>query len=455
MRRFLTPEGGTAPTPRAKTMLNQPASRSIYDRVFWLSYLANFLLVTAHVMTFRFAEFVRLFGGTEGVAGFIVSCGVIAALVGRLFLGQAIDRLGVRRLWLLVTSIFLVGCLLMMSAGTIGAALYLGRVAFAVGLAGMFTCSIFHAQNRAPRARRTEVIGNLGSSGFLGMISGSQLCDFLGEHYSPVAEPGVVFGTVAALAAVYLVLVVFITREDLHEPPSITPPAHRLLLLHWPGPVVLVALLMGMYFTIPSVYLTRFSTHRGLGGIGLYWTAYAVMAFVFRVSTRRWSQTVGRHRMIQMGIAGHLLANLILPFATVGWHLVFPAVLSGLGHALLFPAVVSLGTEAFPRVYRGTGTTLVLGFFDIGGAVSAPILGAIIDGFGGVGFPQMFWFAAACSVVVAVAYQCWGASRPDSDLLAPAEGGAGPQTAHPSGPAEPTCEPLAVVPDREGLSRVD
>ena len=218
---------------------------------------------------------------------------------------------------------------------------------------------------------------------------------------------------------------------------------------------MLVALLMGMYFTIPSVYLTRFSTHRGLGGIGLYWTAYAVMAFVFRVSTRRWSQTVGRHRMIQMGIAGHLLANLILPFATVGWHLVFPAVLSGLGHALLFPAVVSLGTEAFPRVYRGTGTTLVLGFFDIGGAVSAPILGAIIDGFGGVGFPQMFWFAAACSVVVAVAYQCWGASRPDSDLLAPAEGGAGPQTAHPSGPAEPTCEPLAVVPDREGLSRVD
>ncbi len=53
--------------------------------------------------------------------------------------------------------------------------------------------------------------------------------------------------------------------------------------------------------------------------------------------------------------------------------------LGGFGHALLFPAVVSLGSEAFPREYRGTGTTIVMGFFDVGTFVSAPILGAIID----------------------------------------------------------------------------
>ena len=93
-----------------------------------------------------------------------------------------------------------------------------------------------------------------------------------------------------------------------------------------------------------------------------------------------------------------------------------PAICSGFGHALLFPAVVSLGTEAFPREYRGTGTTLVLGFFDLGGALSAPILGYIIDRYNGAGFSQMYFSAAAASVVVAVGYSLTGLKRPDSDL---------------------------------------
>lgn len=390
---------------------------SPYDRTFWLSYVANCLLVTANAMTFRFAEFVQVFGGTEKVAGLIVGCGVVAALCGRLFLGQAIDRFGVRRLWLLVSAVFVGGCMMVAGSGDISASLYIGRVGFAVGLAGMFTCSIFHAQNRAPMHRRTEIIGNLGSSGFLGMISGAQLCDLVGDRFSGPRESVVAFGCVAVLGFVYLLLVLVITRHDQHVRPRVTPPAHRLMLHHWPGPVVFVALAMGLFFTIPSVYLTRFSTHRGLGGIGTYWTAYAITAFLIRMWTRRWSQTVGRHRMILLGISGHCAGFLILPTVTAGWQLLAPALCSGFGHALLFPAVVSLGTEAFPRRFRGTGTTLVLGFFDLGGAVSAPALGAIIDAFGGTGFSQMYYTSAAVSVLIALAYFATGARRPDSDLL--------------------------------------
>lgn len=388
----------------------------VYDRVFWLSYAANLLLVSANAMTFRFAEFVQVFGGTEKVAGFIVGCGVFSALFGRLFLGQAIDRLGARRLWQLVTVSFVCGAMLLAISDAIEFTLYAGRILFAVGLSGMFTCSIFHAQNRAPVQRRTEVIGNLGSSGFLGMILGSQLCDLLGRSFSPVNEPMVAFGFVAGVGVAYLLLVLVITRHDTHVRPKATPAIHRLLFRHWPGPVVVVGLLMGMFFIIPSVYLTRYSTHRGLGGIGTYWSAYALTAFLFRISTRRWSQTVGRHRMILLGIIGQAIGLVIMPSVTTEWVLIFPAISSGFGHALLFPAVVSLGTEAFPREYRGTGTTLVLGFFDLGGALSAPILGWIIDRYDGTGFPQMFYSAALAGVFVSVGYWMTGARRPDSDL---------------------------------------
>ena len=391
-------------------------SRDVYDRIFWLSYLANTLLVTANAMTFRFAEFVKEFGGTESIAGFVVSCGVVSALIGRLFLGQAIDRFGVRRLWLMIASVFTLGCVGLAFADSIGVLLYAGRIAFAAGLSGMFTCSIFHVQHRAPVHRRTEVIGNLGSSGFLGMITGSLACDLMGRQFSGRTESIVAFGLVGGLGLCYLLLVLLITRDDLHVRPHATPAAHRLMFRHWPGSVAFVGLLMGMYFIIPSVYLTRFSTHRGLEGIGTYWTSYAVTAFVFRVLSRRWSQTIGRHRMILMGITGQFTGLMLMPMVTTPWALVFPAICSGFGHALLFPAVVSLGTEAFPREYRGTGTTLVLGFFDLGGALSAPALGAIIDRFDGVGFAEMYYSSASLSIVVAIVYFLNGYRRSDTEL---------------------------------------
>jgi hypothetical protein len=44
----------------------------LYDTAFWLTYLANFLLVTANALLFRFAEFVEFLGGSAGTAGLVV-----------------------------------------------------------------------------------------------------------------------------------------------------------------------------------------------------------------------------------------------------------------------------------------------------------------------------------------------------------------------------------------------
>ncbi len=45
---------------------------------------------------------------------------------------------------------------------------------------------------------------------------------------------------------------------------------------------------------------------------------------------------------------------LLLP-VRAEWQFVFPAMCCGFGHALLFPAVVSMGSGKFPVQYRGTG----------------------------------------------------------------------------------------------------
>ncbi|GIW82057.1 MAG: hypothetical protein KatS3mg105_3864 [Gemmatales bacterium] len=111
--------------------------------------------------------------------------------------------------------------------------------------------------------------------------------------------------------------------------------------------------MMGVGVTVTTVFLTRFSTYlqsagHGIQGIGTFFTIYASSAFVFRILTRQWSRTVGRHRMILSGLVGQALGYCLLPFVASDWHFILPAICCGWGHALLFPAVVSLGSGAFP-----------------------------------------------------------------------------------------------------------
>ncbi len=403
---------------------------SIYNRVFWLSYTANFALVTCNAFTFRFAELVAYLGGTEQTAGTIVSTGLFASLSARFVLGQAIDRYGTRRLWILTAVLLVCGAVLFLNTTRIGPVLFLARMAYAIGIAGVATCSIVHVQNQVPPERRTEIIGSLGSSGFLGMVIGTNISDWMFNHLAPGRPQFVaLFGASTALASVYLALVLYITWRDKHEAPVETPAAHRLLLKYWPGMVLLVAMTMGMGLTIPTVFLTRYATFlksQGVAvhGIGVFFLGYTLSAFIFRISGSRWNGTIGRHRMILAGLAGHAVGFALLPWVRNEWHFLPAAVASGFGHAMLFPAVVSIGSGAFPRHYRGTGTTLVLGFLEVGTMLSAPVLGTIIDRFGAHGFGTMFATVSGLSALVAVTYGLTAARRPDVDRHHEAEASA-------------------------------
>ena len=335
-------------TPVVPTNEEEP----IYNRLFWLCYLANVILVTANALTFRFADLITYLGGTEELVGDIVSCGVFVALIARFFLGQGIDRYGVRRLWAISAIIFVFGAGGMAFCRSLGWQIFALRTFFATGIAGMFTCSVVHIQQKVPQHRRTEVIGSLGSSGFVGMILGTQVSDWMLKWFPPGNDQFyALFGIPAILGICYFIIVLAVTRNDVHRRPKVTPAAHQLLFRYWPGQVVVIAIMMGLSFTVVSVFLTRFVTQRELGGIGTFFAGYATSAFAIRILTRRWGETVGRNKMITMGLMGHAIGHLILPSITREWQLIGPSILCGFGHALLFPAVVSLGTESFPQTF--------------------------------------------------------------------------------------------------------
>lgn len=397
--------------------------------VFVFSYIANLALVTANAITFVFADWVAWLATNktpdvqyqEELPGRIVQYGVLAAISARIFLGQAIDRFGVRRVWLLVSCLALTGVVLFTSMEALSGLLPAGRILFAVGLAGMFTCSTFHIQSCVEEHRRTEFIALLGSSGFVGMILGSQLADLL--RWVSSGNPAIFFPSVFATASVLFglnIACVFVITRGMSVPmhPFTRPSLIRLTRDYWPGMITVVAMMMGVIFTVPSLYLIRFNQHEGFGGIAAYWTTYAVMAFMFRIRTAGLSQKVGRHRLVFVGLLFQGMGLWALIPVTQWWHLLFSATLCGFGHAFLFPSIVSLGSGTFPSRYRGSGTNLTLGCLDLGVGLSAPLMGRIIDmeRFGGAGFRQMFFCAGALPVIVAVIWYVAHRHSADSEV---------------------------------------
>jgi MFS family permease len=387
----------------------------ISDPVFIFSYLANLTVVTANAATFVFADWVAWLAAHgsdatpyhEELPGRVIQYGILAAISVRIFLGQSIDRFGVRRVWLFMSALNFLGLFVFATLTQLSPMLYAGRILFAVGLAGMFTCGTFHIQSCVSERRRTEFIALFGSSGFIGMILGPQLSDLLRSLCNDNADvffPRVFQATVVLIAA-YIVFLIMATRGlSRPEKHPARPSLIRLTRDYWPGWVVLVAVAMGIVFTVPSLYLVRFTNHADFGGIATYWTTYAIMAFAFRLRTAALSQRVGRYRLIFCGLLFQGFGLWALIPVSESWHLLFSASLCGFGHALLFPSIVSLGSGTFPARYRGSGTNLTLGCLDLGVGVSAPLLGKIIDlpAFDGIGFRQMFFVAGSMPLIVAI-----------------------------------------------------
>src|SRR5271163_5106489 len=153
------------------------AAEKVYTSQFWLAYVANFTLVAANSLMYRFAELVAFLGGNERAAGAIVGTGFAAVLLVRLVLGQGIDRYGVRMAWVISTLLFIAGSASLLLCHRVSVGLYLARTLYSIGMAGMLTCSVVHVQDLVPPHRRTEAIGILGTSGFLAMIAGVNLGD--------------------------------------------------------------------------------------------------------------------------------------------------------------------------------------------------------------------------------------------------------------------------------------
>ena len=389
--------------PADEPVSAQPSSA--YGRPFWLAYAANIFMMTAVSLLFRYADFVTLLGGTELHLGWIVGVGMVGSLAMRLAVGSGIDHYGPRMIWLGSILLFSAACFAHLLLTTChGPAIYAARIVWCCATAGFFGAMMTFVSGRASVARMAEMIGMLGTAGFLGMILGTQLSDYLLQT-RPIERWQVerMFAAAGLLGLGSAVFVYLATRGCAHCVPLQRSSPLGVLRRHRPGKVFLVGVAMGVGLGLPGTFLAPYVAQRGLPGIGLFFAVYGPAAIVTRLLTRRLPERLGTTPMILVGIAALSISQLLFLLVDTEWWLILPGVAFGIAHAVLFPSIVAAGSRSFPPQHRGLGTTVMLSTWDLGTLVGAPTAGVILEFSSLVGLPSyptlFIWVAVLLGTV--------------------------------------------------------
>jgi len=387
------------------------AEAPAYGLPFWLTYANNLCLMVAMSLLFRYSDFVHVLGGTEWHLGWIVGLGAVGMVAMRLFQGVGIDRYGSRSVWLISVAFFSASCFAHLAVTRVDTPLvYAIRIVLATSIAGAFGASITFISRRAPVVRMAEIVGTLGTSGFLGIIGGTSLGDWLCPAGTPDrTSVDRLFIAASFLGLMALVFAFFATlglpRRVRDSRPR--PPLLWLLKKYHPGWLLLMGVAMGVGIGLPGVFLRPFAAELGITGIAPYFFVYAVSAFIARLSVRRMPERSGMRPMVLWGMASLVTSILLYLPVRTEWQLMPSAVVYGIAHAMLFPAIVAGGSGVFPSRHRGVGTTLMLATFDLGNLIGAPLVGGLLRGARLMNlprYPAMFIAMAAILAAVTCAY---------------------------------------------------
>jgi len=459
-QRRLRPCAETAPQPR------QTKRPTAYDRPFWLAYMSTLLMSAAASLLYRYADFVTVLGGTEFHLGWIVGVGMVGSFAMRMVLGSWIDRYGAGLLWFGSTLLFVLTCFAHLTiASYAGTVIYLLRISYCCAVAGVAGASMTFVSMRAPNDRLAEMVGMLGTGGFLGIVVGTLLGDFLfGSITITSAQVAQMFIAAGLLGLLSLPFAWAATRGEVAlrivsssplptnlrsvpgegpgvrasrraQPTNTNPhpnplpkgegtilpnplpkgegtvlPEPSLLTLvrrHSPRTILVIGVAMGMGLGLPSTFLRTYATELGIPRIALFFLVYCVAAIVIRVPTRRWTERFGPRRIILAGMAVMTASIATFPLVHTEWQLVLPAIGFGCSHAVLWPAVISAGSVTFPPRNRGLATVLLLAAWDLGLLIASPAVGVILrysETLGLAPYPTMFLSMAGLLALVTLWY---------------------------------------------------
>ncbi len=388
----------------AELVAGSAAREPLLTRAFLLASASHFLYALAYNLYLHLPGFLKELGASEVQIGVLFGITAATAIAARPVLGRVMDTRGRRVVILAGGALNTLVCGLYLTVDSLGPWLYAVRLGHGLSEAMLFASLFAFAADIVPATRRIQGIALFGVSGMLPMAVGGLVGDAILAHGRyPHLFAASVACSVAALAL----------SLPLREPPRApaeAPPrgivaafAQRDLLPLW---------FIGLVFaTSLAAHFTFFKTFvllTGIGTVGLFFGCYAGAAVALRVLLGGVPERIGPKRALVPALASMALGFALLAQAGGSPAVAAAGILCGLGHGFAFPILLAMVVSRARPAERGAALAIFTALFDAGTMIGAPVLGAVIRGYG---YAAMFGAASGLVVVGSAAFFAWDRRR--------------------------------------------
>jgi MFS family permease len=390
------------------------SDRRLYSRAFVWAFIANFLHSLALFGYLHLPGFLAGLGSSKLEIGVLVGVMSAAAVALRPLVGRLLDTRGRRVLARWGSVLHVAVTLAYLAVDTVGPLMVAVRVLHGVAQSVLFSTLFTIAADVVPPTRRTQGIALFGVSGLLPM----SLAGLLGDAILARAGYTELFAATAIMAG--LGGVASWMLADSRPAAGAGEPAprsffatamDRTLLPLW----VLgfgFALAIASYFTFMRTYVD----HVGVGSMGLFFSVYSAAAIVLRVALGWVPDRVGVRRSVVPALLATVAGLVLLRGADSALDIALAGLLTGTGHAFVFPIISALVVARAADRERGAALSMYTALFDLGMLVGGPVLGFVLER---TDYATMFGVAAAVAVTGSLVWAVW-----ERRVLPPRRGGA-------------------------------
>jgi MFS family permease len=371
--------------------------QTLFSRWFALVFFAALASELSNALLVHFPGFLLDLGASESGIGAIVGVAGVAAIAARPFIGRVMDRRSRRLLVRVGTLTVVMATLGYAFVDTLGPMVITARLLQGLGQAMTMTAFWAHIADRIPAERRAQGIALFGISGLAPIGVAPALGDaILGTEWG--YQGLFVVAAAFSLAAFGLSMLMEPGRPEGGESPTGFVSVLRTKELQ---PVWLATVALSLGFTTAFIFVKTYAATSGLGSIGPFFAAYSVAAVSWRLGLGWVPDRVGPVRMVAPSLVLYATGLATIGLVPGFGGLIAGGALTGLGHGIGYPVMLTLATARANVNVRGTVTALFIAVFDLVLFAIPPLIGLTIEL---AGYPPMFVGVAGLVIVGMLAF---------------------------------------------------
>jgi MFS family permease len=332
------------------------------------------------------------------VVGLVIGIQFLATVLTRGYAGRLTDHFGGKRAALQGAAVCAFGGLLYLISAMPGlspavslAVIVTGRLAAGFGESQFVTGCVSWSIASVGPLRAGLSMSWTGIAMFAALAIGAPIGMALYQGY------GLAAAMIACIAAPVVAAVIAFRETSYSSPSGQRLPFYRVIGQIWREGLGLM--LQGVGLSGLTAFASLYFAARNWGHAGLVMTAFGIGFILVRLVLGSLPDRISGYRVALWSLAVEAIGQTMLWLAPHEIVALAGALVTGLGCALVFPA---LGVEALKRVppaNRGSAMGAFVAFLDIAFGISGPAAGIIAGAFG---YAAVYSFGAACALLGAL-----------------------------------------------------